>query len=142
LKCEKLVSQSFAFLKFSVLYHYLKLVQSFKNPPAAIKLVMEAICVCLDIKPAKVVDPSGSGKKIDDYWEPSKKILADSNFVQGLREYDKDNIKPKVIAEIRKTYTSNLDFTPANAAKASSAAEVGGCTSRIVCLTCQACIAG
>jgi len=26
--------------------------------------VMEAICVCLDIKPAKVVDPSGSGRGV------------------------------------------------------------------------------
>jgi hypothetical protein len=32
----------------------IKLVQSFKSPPAAIKLVMEAVCVLLDIKPAKV----------------------------------------------------------------------------------------
>ena len=43
------------------------------------------MCVCLDIKPAKIVDPSGSGKKLDDYWEPSKKLLSDSNFVQNLR---------------------------------------------------------
>ena len=28
----------------------IKLVQSFKNPPGAIKLVMEAVCVLLDIK--------------------------------------------------------------------------------------------
>jgi dynein heavy chain len=34
----------------------IKLVQSFKNPPATIKLVMEAVCVCLDIKPFKVAD--------------------------------------------------------------------------------------
>ena len=39
----------------------------------------------LDIKPAKVNDPSGSGKKIEDFWEPSKKILSDSNFVKSLR---------------------------------------------------------
>ena len=36
----------------------IKLVQSFKNPPAAIKLVMEAVCVVLDVAPAKV---SGTG---------------------------------------------------------------------------------
>lgn len=40
----------------------IKLVQSFKNPPGAIKLVLEAVCVLLDIKPARVNDPSGSGK--------------------------------------------------------------------------------
>ena len=33
--------------------------------------------------------PLGIGKKLDDYWEPSKKLLSDSNFVNNLREYDK-----------------------------------------------------
>ncbi|GMH41668.1 hypothetical protein BSKO_09578 [Bryopsis sp. KO-2023] len=101
----------------------IKLVQSFKNPPGAIKLVMEAVCVLLDVKPARVNDPSGSGKKIDDYWEPSKRLLGDPQFVLKLKEYDKDNVPPKIIERIRKDYTSNPDFTPANAAKASSAAE-------------------
>lgn len=31
----------------------IKLVQSFKNPPGAIKLVMEAVCVLLDVKPSR-----------------------------------------------------------------------------------------
>ena len=101
----------------------IKLVQSFKNPPGAIKLVMEAVCVLLDIKPAKVPDPSGSGQKIEDYWEPSKKALGDPNFVSNLKRYDKDNIPPRLIEAVRKTYTSNPDFTPQNAAKASAAAE-------------------
>lgn len=30
-------------------------VQSFKNPPGAIKLVMEAVCVLLDVKPTRCV---------------------------------------------------------------------------------------
>jgi dynein heavy chain, axonemal len=101
----------------------IKLVQSFKNPPGAIKLVMEAVCVLLDIKPVKVPDPGGSGKKIEDFWEPSKKALGDPNFVASLKNYDKDHINPKIIDIIRKTYTCNPEFTPANAAKASSAAE-------------------
>lgn len=71
----------------------------------------------------RVNDPSGSGKKIDDFWEPSKRILGDTNFVNRLKEYDKDNVPPKIIERIRKDYTSSPDFTPANAAKASSAAE-------------------
>eukprot|EP00803_Ostreobium_quekettii_P003694 evm.model.scf_198.7 EVM.evm.TU.scf_198.7 scf_198:70733-88803(+) len=101
----------------------IKLVQSFKNPPGAIKVVMEAVCVLLEVKPARINDPSGSGKKIDDYWEPSKKLLGEANFVTRLKEYDKDNVPAKIIDKIRKEYTSTPDFTPANAAKASSAAE-------------------
>jgi dynein heavy chain len=39
------------------------------------------------------------------------------------QDYNKDDINPKIIEQIRKTYTSNPDFTPANALKASAAAE-------------------
>ena len=35
-----------------------------KNPPDGIKLVMAAICVMRDIKPDKVNDPAGTGKKV------------------------------------------------------------------------------
>jgi dynein heavy chain, axonemal len=84
---------------------------------------MEAVCVMLDIKPIKIPDPTGSGKKFEDYWEPSKKALSDPSFVTSLKNYDKDHIPPKLIETIRKTYTSNPEFTPANAAKAAAAAE-------------------
>lgn len=63
-----------------------------KNPPPGVKLVMSAICVMKDIKPDKVNDPSGSGKKIPEYWGPSLKLLGDMNFLNSLKEYDKDNI--------------------------------------------------
>ncbi|KAL6751111.1 dynein heavy chain 5 [Haematococcus lacustris] len=101
----------------------IKLVQSFKNPPSAIKLVMEAVCVLLDVKPTRLKDPGGSGKMIDDYWPSAQKVLTDPNFLRTLKEYDKDNVQPKIIERIRKEYTSLPDFNPANAAKASSAAE-------------------
>lgn len=63
-----------------------------KSPPAGVKLVMAAVCVMRDIKPEKINDPSGSGQKILDYWGPSKKLLGDMNFLNTLREYDRDNI--------------------------------------------------
>ena len=62
------------------------------NPPAGVKLVMSAVCVMRDIKPEKINDPAGTGKKILDYWGPSKKLLGDMNFLNNLKEYDKDNI--------------------------------------------------
>lgn len=71
----------------------------------------------------RVNDPSGSGKKIDDYWEPSKKLLSDPQFVSRLKEYDKDNVPVKIMERLRSEYTSNPEFTPSNAAKAASAAE-------------------
>lgn len=40
------------------------LVKSMKNPPKVIKTVMAAVCVMKDIKPEKILDPDGSGKKV------------------------------------------------------------------------------
>ena len=54
--------------------------------------MMTAVCVMKGIKPDRINDPSGSGKKTEDFWGPSKKLLADIKFLDGLKEYDKDNI--------------------------------------------------
>ena len=68
------------------------IVKAMQNPPAGVKLVMSAVCVMRDIKPEKVPDPAGTGKKVLDYWGPSKKMIGDMNFLNSLKEYDKDNI--------------------------------------------------
>ena len=65
------------------------LVKTMKNPPSGVKLVMESICILKKVKPDRIPDPSGSGKMIEDYWGPSKRILGDMKFLQSLKEYDK-----------------------------------------------------
>ena len=62
-----------------------------KSPPAGVKLVMEAICILKAVKPDRIPDPSGSGKKIEDFWGPSKRVLGDMNFLKSLKEFDKVN---------------------------------------------------
>lgn len=47
-------------------------VKAMKNPPNAVKLVMEAVCQMLSIKPNKVNDPANPSRKINDYWGPSQ----------------------------------------------------------------------
>uniref|UniRef100_A0A7N6BSG9 EF-hand domain-containing protein n=1 Tax=Anabas testudineus TaxID=64144 RepID=A0A7N6BSG9_ANATE len=98
-------------------------VKSMKSPPTAVKLVMEAICILKGIKPDRVPDPSGSGKKVEDFWGPAKKLLGDMKFLQSLHEYDKDNIPPNLIAIIRNKYITNPDFVPEKIRTASTAAE-------------------
>ncbi|TSM04870.1 Dynein heavy chain 7, axonemal [Bagarius yarrelli] len=99
------------------------IVKSMKNPPSGVKLVMAAVCVMKEIKPEKISDPAGTGKKVEDYWGPSKKLLGDMNFLRDLKEYDKDNIPTTVMHKIRGEYMTNPDFDPTKVAKASSAAE-------------------
>ncbi|XP_041837982.1 dynein heavy chain 7, axonemal isoform X2 [Melanotaenia boesemani] len=98
-------------------------VKSMKSPPTAVKLVMEAICILKGVKPDRVPDPSGSGKKVEDFWGPAKKLLGDLRFLQSLHEYDKDNIPPNLIAIIRNKYITNPDFVPEKIRTASNAAE-------------------
>ncbi|KAJ3194173.1 Dynein heavy chain 3, axonemal [Irineochytrium annulatum] len=102
------------------------MVKAMKNPPGAVKMVMEAICIMKAVKPARIKDPGGSGKMVEDYWGPAQKMLSDSHFLQSLKAYDKDNIDPKIIDKIRKTYCTNPDFDP-NIVKNSSSAAEGLC---------------
>lgn len=98
-------------------------LKTMKSPPAGVKLVMEAICIMKDAKPVKIPDPAGSGKKIDDYWGPSKTLLSDMKFLDNLKAYDKDNIPAAIMKIIRSKYIDNPDFDPEKIKSASSAAE-------------------
>ncbi|KAK2532645.1 Dnah7 [Columba livia] len=98
-------------------------VKSMKSPPAGVKLVMEAICILKGIKPDRIPDPGGSGKKTEDFWGPAKRLLGDIRFLQSLYEYDKDNIPPAYMAIIRKRYLTNPEFVPEKIRNASTAAE-------------------
>ncbi|KIY97683.1 Dynein heavy chain 3, axonemal [Monoraphidium neglectum] len=96
-------------------------VKSMKNPPAPVKVVMEAVCQMLGVKPKKMNDPSDPTKKLDDYWGPSQALLGDPTFMSQLSGYDKDNIAPNVIAAIR-PFLDRKEFEPETVKKASKAA--------------------
>ncbi|XP_062475626.1 dynein axonemal heavy chain 7 isoform X1 [Pezoporus occidentalis] len=98
-------------------------VKSMKSPPSGVKLVMEAICILKGVKADRIPDPSGSGKKIEDFWGPAKRLLGDIRFLQSLHEYDKDNIPAAYMAIIRKQYLTNPEFVPEKVRNASTAAE-------------------
>ncbi|CAI8026112.1 Dynein heavy chain 3, axonemal [Geodia barretti] len=99
------------------------LVKSMKNPPALVKLVMEAVCIMKAIKPERKPDPSGSGKMVEDFWGPSQKLLSDLKFLDSLKSYDKDNINPQIIKKIRDNYCSKEEFRPEVIKTASAACE-------------------
>jgi dynein heavy chain len=95
-------------------------VKGMKSPPAGVKLVMEAVCIMRNVKPTKVKDPV-SGKVGEDYWEAAKKMLMEADFLDRLKNYDKDNIDPKIIARIE-PYLTNPEFEPEKVLQASKAA--------------------
>lgn len=98
------------------------IVKTMKNPPKGVKLVMEAVCILKDIKPNKVPAPSGIGT-VDDYWGPSLKVLGDMKFLEGLINFDKDNIPPRVMAKLKEQILTDENFDPDKIKTASSAAE-------------------
>jgi hypothetical protein len=62
-----------------------------------------------------------AGKKLADYWDPSKKLLSDANkFLDSLLTFDKENIPDAVIKKIE-PYIAWEGFTPEAVAKVSKA---------------------
>ena len=81
-------------------------VKSFANPPRLVGYVLEGVCILLGVK---------------ENWDEAKKLMNQSNFLEQLQQYDKDNIDPKVIKKVTK-YIKDPEFHPDVISKVSSAA--------------------
>lgn len=51
---------------------------------AAVRVVLEAVCILKGMRPVRLKDPQ-SGQMVDSYWEVSKKMLMDEDFLGSLR---------------------------------------------------------
>lgn len=97
-------------------------IKAMKKPPDAVKLVMEAVCIMMNVKADKIKDPNGGSRKIDDYWGPSLRvILADPSFLKKLMDYDRDNMAPAMVERVTE-YTKMDVFEPEVVKKGSIAA--------------------
>ena len=81
-------------------------VKSFTNPPNAVRVVLEGVCVLLGEEPK---------------WENAKKLLTKSDFLDSLTGYDKDNIPPARLKKLRKEYINSPEFQPELVEKVSKA---------------------
>lgn len=97
------------------------IVKSMKNPPAGVKLVLEAVCVMRDFRPERGKD--AAGKPVEDYWPASVRMLNDMKFIEILKHFDKDNIPAPVMKKIRDKYIINSEFVPEKIKNVSSACE-------------------
>ncbi|XP_041458176.1 dynein heavy chain 3, axonemal-like isoform X7 [Lytechinus variegatus] len=97
------------------------IVKTMTNPPAGVRLVMEAVCIMKGIKGERKTNDQG--KLFDDYWPAAKRMLGDMKFLESLKEYDKDNIPSAITKKIRDQYINNPDFDPSVVKKVSSACE-------------------
>ncbi|KXZ48211.1 DHC-9 protein [Gonium pectorale] len=85
-------------------------VKGMKSPPGGVRRVLEAICIMKGVKPIRMKD-TNTGRMVDDYWEASKKMLMEFDFLDSLKKYDKDHIPPEVISRIR-PFVQDPDFQP------------------------------
>ena len=95
-------------------------VKLMKTPPAPVMLVMEAVCIFMQIEPVRKTHPE-TGQMYNDWWATSIKLLSQPGFLNKLKTYDKDKIKKKVIRKVAK-YVAKPEFEPKRIMKASKAA--------------------
>jgi len=100
-------------------------VKAMKTPPDGVVLVSKALCWCFGVAPKKVTGPDGR-TKVDDFWEPAKKVIwGDPKLLERLLGYDKDNIPTDVMTKL-KPLEDDPAFEP-DAIKKASVAACGIC---------------
>ncbi|KAM9845816.1 dynein axonemal heavy chain 6 [Aulostomus maculatus] len=80
-------------------------IQELSQPPDLVLTVIKAVCVLLGCKPD---------------WPSAKELLGDAGFLQRLMDYDRDNIKPQILLELKK-YIDDQNFIPEKVEKVSKA---------------------
>lgn len=60
---------------------------------------------------------------MEDYWGPSKRVLGDMKFLEGLINFDKDNIPVKVMQKLSEKILHDENFDPEKIKTASTACE-------------------
>ena len=62
-------------------------VKAFTNPPALVQTTLEAVCIMLGSKTT---------------WKDAKALMSQMDFIDKLKNYDKDNIPVKKIQQLKK----------------------------------------
>lgn len=71
-------------------------IRSFKNPPIAVKLVMETLCIVFDLTPD---------------WYSSKKLLNDFEFLKKIFEFEPYSVDEKKLEKLR-PYINHKELKP------------------------------
>lgn len=84
-------------------------IKSFNSPPLLVHLVLDAVCVLFGL---------------DATWENARRILSDSNVVQNMLAYDKDNVSDEILFKLATPYMSDDRFNRDEVEKQSVAASM------------------
>jgi dynein heavy chain len=79
-------------------------LKGFAKPPPAAIIVSQTLCIMFGVAPKMV----GTGKdKVKDYWEPAKKQVLTADLLKRCTTFDKDNISPATIEELKPIINSD-----------------------------------
>lgn len=91
-------------------------IKGYASPHPIVQMVMEAVCVML-------------GEKTE--WSAIKTVMMEMNFLDRLKNYDKNNIPESILRRLRNNYTNRAEFDPAIVGQKNLA-------SKSLCLWCRA----
>ncbi|KAH6598857.1 hypothetical protein BASA50_003364 [Batrachochytrium salamandrivorans] len=91
----------------SIKKQHLTEIRSMGNPPSAVKMAMESVCILL-------------GNKVDS-WKTVQAVLRREDFISSIVNYETSSLSHKIRNEITTTYLSDPNFTFENVNRASKA---------------------
>ena len=96
-------------------------IRTLPHPPKAIKLVLKAVCILLEVEPITKKNKKGDYKP--SYWRAaiSDKVLGDPNLPQILVSFDRNKLTTEIMGRVE-DILSEADYTYENAHFASKAA--------------------
>lgn len=97
-------------------------MRTLSRPPEKIKMIGKALCILFKVKPVRIPDPANPSKHIEDYWGPTKKLLSNSNIINMLIHFDRENIDAKTLRILKEEFFNNPQFTYEEMLKVSKAA--------------------
>ncbi|KAI6215163.1 Dynein heavy chain at 62B [Aphelenchoides besseyi] len=83
-------------------------LKTMRNPPQAVRICLEAVCILLGEQPARVKDTGRSGKAKYDYWPTALKMLSDIHFLSRIRSFQ----KRQIVELSSRNYIPKPEFNP------------------------------
>jgi hypothetical protein len=100
-------------------------MRSMGSPPAAVKMVIKALCLLLGVKPFMAVDPEHASKKVADYFTAALHgfMKDQKHLIADMKAFDKDSVSNKIIKQID-SLIKEPTFSTVEAVKKATASRV------------------
>jgi dynein heavy chain len=77
-------------------------LKTMMNPPLAVKLVMQGVCLLIDPQPKEKVKNEKTLKMETDWWAASVRLLGNPKLLNNLVDFDKENVAEQIVVNLGK----------------------------------------